>query len=100
METQAAPPVLQDESESEQARSQEVHSVQVSRPRELQEQEQLLSGPQCSQEEPQPQEPWVRERQPAQPVWVLRELPFRPPVSSREARLWASQQQVQQAPVA
>jgi hypothetical protein len=35
METQAAPPVLQDESESEQARSQEVHSVQVSPPQEL-----------------------------------------------------------------
>jgi hypothetical protein len=36
METQAAPPVLQDELESEQARSREVHSaVQVSRPQEL-----------------------------------------------------------------
>jgi hypothetical protein len=35
MEPQAAPPALQDESESERARSQEAHSVQVSRPQEM-----------------------------------------------------------------
>jgi hypothetical protein len=60
----------------------------------------LLSEPQYSQEEPQPQEPRVREQQPAQPVWVLRGLPFRPPVSSREPQVWALQPQVRQARVA
>ena len=49
MEPPAAPPVLQDESESEQAHSQEAHSVQVSRPQELQ--EQLPSEPPYLQEE-------------------------------------------------
>jgi hypothetical protein len=82
MVPRAAPPVLQDESESVRARLQEAHSVQVLPPQELQ--EQLVSEPWYWQAEPQPQEPRAQEQQPGQPAWVLRELPFRLPVAPRE----------------